>query len=378
MPITGDVLRWACDAAGLSPREVAAALDVTPGVVNQWMFEKTEPNLGQVRKIAKLVGRPPSFFFLPKPPKIIEHNVSFRTYAGYEGDRIPPETYDALELAKRIQRTAAWVHERTEDDAVIRVPRADAQKDDPEKVGAKLRVWLSWPLSAQTAAVSTDASASRQLRTALEAQGLLVLALSLDEDVTRGFSLAHANAPLICVNTRDHHRARLFSYAHELAHLTLDDPAVCLTRSNRGIERFCNRVAAALLMPERQFRDYVKKRIGGQLRTTAHVTTVRNHFRVSLLAAAIRADALGLAGTGLVEAVIRETEQKGRGGSYQPGNERTRPRVRVDQYGQSFVTTILQAEDEGVLRRGQVLELLRISDAELGTVRELARAGAGE
>ena len=162
--------------------------------------------------------------------------------------------------------------------------------------------------------------------------------------------------------------------------MSLGRTAVCsVSRADHGTERQCNQVAAALLMPRHAFEAQVRQRVGDRkVASLDEVVTLRNKFKVSLRAAAIRAEALGLAASGLYNAVDKAAEYKKRGGSYIPGNERTRPVRRVDQYGHEFVTLLVRAEDAQLLRRRQVADLLRVSDQELGQLRTLAVTGSDE
>jgi Zn-dependent peptidase ImmA (M78 family) len=377
-PITGAVLDWALSDAGIPVADAAARLKVDRQVLEQWITEKSQPNAGQFTALTNLLSRPPSFFFLPAPPKERALGVHFRSYA--DTDRPPgTETLEGIRVAERIQRVMAWILERRPNGAEpIDVPGATTDLN-VEKLAGGLRSWLGWTVAAQTASGATDSSATKALRAALQDRSILALNLTLDEGVTRGFCIPHLVAPVVAVNTRDHVRARLFSYAHELVHLSLGEDSVCSTTTNRGVERFCNRVAAALLLPREHFVSYVRSRIdGGVLRTIDQVATVRNHFRVSLRAVAIRAEELKMAGPGLYDHVNAVAEPKGTGGRYVPGNERTKPRIRVDQYGHVFINSVVAAEDSGFLRRSQVLDLLRLSDGELATAKGLAAAGADE
>jgi Zn-dependent peptidase ImmA (M78 family) len=371
-PVTGAVVEWAISDAGFSKSQVAAKLGVETGLVDAWIREDQQPNKGQFTKLTKLLARPPSFFFLPEPPAESSRAVAFRTYATTE-QQPPSDTLEAIRLAERVQQVAMWIQERADAD-IVSVPSA-TPKADPESVAESLRAWLGWSVAEQTGPESTDSKAAKALRNAIQAKGIIALNITLDENVTRGFSLQDELAPLVAVNTREHVRARLFSYAHELAHLSLQQDSVCLDRRNVGVERFCNRVAGALLLPKSAFVQYVSKQLGGRVLTEENAKTVRNHFRVSLAAAAIRAEHLGLAETGFYASIVNGEGKKG-GGRPVPGQERTRARIRVDQYGHRFVNSILDAEEAGLLRRPQVLGLLRVSGSELADVREMANVGA--
>jgi Zn-dependent peptidase ImmA (M78 family) len=95
--------------------------------------------------------------------------------------------------------------------------------------------------------------------TAIEDMGVQVIhTRDVEISEMRGFSIAEWPFPVIAVNGSDFYRPRLFTLLHELAHLGLRDGGLCdlheLTSrfrdANDEIERFCNKVAAAVLMPE--------------------------------------------------------------------------------------------------------------------------------
>jgi Zn-dependent peptidase ImmA (M78 family) len=357
---------------GLAADKIADEVGVERATVEAWITEDASPTTPEFRRLTKILDRPESFFFLPTPPSSAPVRAQFRSYAGSHAQP-GTETASGIVMAQRVQRIMAWIRGLTAEKAAL--PDI-ALSDEVEASAERLRAWLGWSVKNQVGKENTDTSAAKAFRAALQSRNIIVLHLTLDEDKTRGFSLHHPSAPVIAINTRDVVRARLFSYAHELVHLCLGEDSVCRTSANRGIEAFCNKVAAALLMPAAEFRAYARRRFDGEkIATTAQVGSMRNRFRVSLRAAAIRAETLDLATAGLFERVDREAEYKG-GGAYQEGQERTKPRIRVDQYGSAFVSSLADAEDRGLLPHAQVLDLLRLSDAELKTARELAAAGA--
>src|SRR6185295_4300741 len=87
--------------------------------------------------------------------------------------------------------------------------------------------------------------------------GVLVLQSSFPSNEVSGFSLNDTEKnPVILLNSRDVHARRTFTLAHEYAHILLGSVGICKPKStskevvrDHSVEAFCDKFAAALLVP---------------------------------------------------------------------------------------------------------------------------------
>ena len=107
-------------------------------------------------------------------------------------------------------------------------------------------------------------------------------------------SFCDAIAPLIFVNGADSKAAQMFTLAHELAHIWIGEDALVnlplMQPGTQDVEKFCNRVAAGLLVPEAKLRDFWPK-VENKEKPFAILST---RFKVSPIVIARRAKDLKL------------------------------------------------------------------------------------
>jgi Zn-dependent peptidase ImmA (M78 family) len=127
----------------------------------------------------------------------------------------------------------------------------------------------------ETLGLSTDtrrqqptwSEALRELIAKAEDAGVMVMVSSvvgsnshrkLDVGEFRGFALVDGLAPLVFLNGADSKAAQMFTLAHELAHVWLGATGVSDTQAGQvpeqQVERWCNQVAAELLVPMDELR----------------------------------------------------------------------------------------------------------------------------
>jgi Zn-dependent peptidase ImmA (M78 family) len=144
----------------------------------------------------------------------------------------------------------------------------------------------------------------------------------LDPKEFRGFAMADDLAPLVFINGADTKSAQMFTLAHELAHIWLGQSAVSdaqpLAVPDQDVERWCNQVAAELLVP----LDLMRREYDSEPNLGDEVSRLARRFKVSTLVILRRIhDAGGLTRQEFWDAYHAEIERlraipRGSGGNF--------------------------------------------------------------
>jgi Zn-dependent peptidase ImmA (M78 family) len=282
------VLRWAAERARLRDDELVAWFPKWP----LWLTGEAQPTLRQLEDFARRTHTAFGYFFLPQPPVLSLPVQDFRTLRDAVLAEPSSDLLDTLYLCQQRQdwyRDHARMHGMP---ALLFVGSASLQ-ESPEAVARRLREVLGLSAEARRQ-LPGWADALRQLIAQAEDAGVLVMVSSvvgsnshrkLDVAEFRGFALADALAPLVFLNGSDSKAAQMFTLAHELAHVWLGATGVSDTQAGQvpeqQTERWCNRVAAELLMPMDELRAVVQH----QRPVADEIQRLAREFKVSTLVA---------------------------------------------------------------------------------------------
>ena len=264
LPISGSVLAWAIQEAGLSLQEAAERTGLPAAEIESWIRDQAKPSIGQVRKLAEVVHRPMAVFYLPRPPEDVAVPSALRRTAGAMERDLTPEQLRQARRGRQIQRLVRSLL-TTDAAAAPQLPELSQQQDSLD-AGGLLRHWIGVPVRTQLE-WTTPKQAFDEWRLALEERRVLVLQLQLGEFL-RWFSLWDELAPLVAVNTADNYQARSFTLFHELSHLASRTESSCANRvgassTSPNIERWCEEVASASLLPRDALRQLAEERREG-------------------------------------------------------------------------------------------------------------------
>ena len=377
VPISGSVLAWARAESGLSQSELAESLKVSPDEVASWERGAALPGRGNFSKLAKVLERPSAVFFLPEPPTRSAVPTSFRNAPGLSDHRLGKDEIRWIRRSRRLQDLLSWVQQDSGAEPVTLPTAAPGQA--PETIVQEFRELLAVPVETQLDWDSAS-DAFRGWRSALESVGVVVLQLSLGKEGIRGFSAWDDFAPLVAVNTAYHPTARVFTLFHEVGHLLRRDDAACLRfmrpgDAEAGIERWCERFSANLLMPGEALAE-VAGRYGVTL--AAPVPDVRTarlisqRFNVSTRAGSLRLQELGLAPQGFYGRVESELAaldwNKGGGGG---GGSPAAPERRLGEVGTRTASILVEASERRRLSRLDLADYLRLNTSQLDDLQSL-------
>lgn len=314
------LLIWARTSACLAIPEVAEKINVRPEKIEEWEAGGSHPSIPQLRNLAKAYKRLLSLFFLPEPPTDFMPLRDFRRLPDSTSRTLSPTLAYEIRAAQERRQIAVELSEEL-GHAMHPFPVTATVDSSPEDTATEIRKVLGITLASQRR-WRDPTVAFKSWREAIEAHGVLVFALSgahhqVPLEEVRGFAIAEPILPVIVVNGKDKSNGKIFTLLHELAHVCLGQsvienellPAESLAAPDVKIERFCNTVAAAVLMP----RDALLARTELATRTDlsaewdeVDISNLATELCVSREALLIRLQTLGHASGDFVRSQLAE------------------------------------------------------------------------
>jgi Zn-dependent peptidase ImmA (M78 family) len=281
-----DLMRWARERAGLSPDALVRRFPK----LQAWESGELHPTLKQLEGFAKATHTPVGFLFLPEPPVERVPIPDFRTIPRARMEHPSPDLLDTIYLCQQRQD---WYRDfaRSMGERPLRFVGAARVGEDVVATARRIREALGFDVE-ERRSIPTWTDALRRFIAQADELGVLVMVSGvvgnnthrhLDPDEFRGFALADPLAPLVFVNGADTKAAQMFTLAHELAHVWLGQSAVsnaqAVVEPDQETERWCNRVAAELLVP----LDLLRAEYDRRADLESELARLARRFKVSTL-----------------------------------------------------------------------------------------------
>ena len=271
-------IKEAREARGLTPRDFAERLDVTPQAVAQFETGQISPSAETMSKIIEATAQPPRFFTTTTRRPSDAPVAFWRSLKRVE-----------LHHRRRVTRWLEWafdVHQYLEqfiEFPVIDLPSIEfdpefGDAEEIERAAAKVRD--HWGMGR---------APIRGLTTLMEGRGVVLLKQDVGCPDMDAVSCWLGGHPFVIYSSRVESGPRtVFNLAHELGHIVLHAGVEVTTESLGAIEKQANRFAAAFLMPRETFPAEV---FGTSLE---HLLALKRRWGVAISAMAYRCRDLGL------------------------------------------------------------------------------------
>lgn len=246
-----EVLHWALSRSELSPQELEKQFPKLAA----WKSGTSKPTLSQARKLAKATHLPLGRLLLDEPTPEEFTIPDFRTIRNQKVSVVGANLREVIQTA---EQRLSWYTEYAaeagiEPPAILGIVPTSFT---PDQAAEAIRKELGWDPTGYPKGQDKVAD----LVNRMEDCGLLVMRNSIVGNATnrrldvhefRGFTLRNQAFALVFLNTSDSKTAQLFSLAHELGHVAQATPGLSGDQGNENaVEQWCNKFAAALLLPE--------------------------------------------------------------------------------------------------------------------------------
>lgn len=320
------------------------------------------------RNISKRLRIPGGALLRQTRPSVPALPADFRTQDGR-----PPvvgfETRITVDFARTISQNVAELVESNLAQPGPVLPRFDFRRDNPGQAGEAERARLGVTPATQLGWAADQTF--KNWRSVIEAAGTFVLLKNFSLAECKGFTIFDVReAPIIVVSKRERlDVARTFTLVHEYAHLLLRQPGLSDQNDRNPVEAWCNRFAAAFLMPQIAIQQLVGVWPNGPVEWG--IGDIRNwarRLKVSQQALALRFENLGLAEVGFFARIRAQQgiaaalpNEDGEGGDY--------INIQVNELGDRFTGTVLVAREAAGIAYTEAAEILAIRPVHFARVR---------
>lgn len=320
-------------------------------------------------KLAKVFSRPWSYLLIDAPEVYPSTGSDNRTYDNQKVS-LSPELLAELQLADLILEAA--------DDLFpgegYQTPRVPTGGVPSARLAADVRAFLGVTVDEQLGA-KDEFAALRMWISALNNRGVYVSQRSLKDPTVRAFSKVKNDQAVVVVSTKDDPHPRIFSVLHEYCHVALHSTGICDLLDHRDVERYCNEVAAGVLLP-RELLDRIL--VPGQFAGTdeeadATLKSLSRRAHVSQQSLLIVLRDRHVISQDLYDVMEARRAARRKGGGKKSAGGPTYYTVAINKVGRMFAHRVVDAMREGAIDREDASVLLGVGEHNVSNfVHELA------
>jgi Zn-dependent peptidase ImmA (M78 family) len=290
------LLAWARGRSGLDDGYLEGRFPK----LGAWETRQIKPTLKQLESFAAATHTPFGLLLLTEPP---DEDLPLPDFRTMRNRAVGMPTADLLDTIYLCQQRQEWYRDfkRLTGEEPLDWVGSMTTLTPVVEAAASIRERLQFGLEDRLS-YRTWMDSLRELAEHAEELGVLVMISGivasnthrvLDSEDFRGFAIVDDLAPVVFVNGADTKAAQIFTLAHELAHLWLGASALSNASPavvpDNEIERWCNSVAAELLVPIDDFQSEFSL----DRNLTEELDRLARRYKVSTLVVLGRARDLG-------------------------------------------------------------------------------------
>ena len=286
---------------------------------------------------------------------------------------------DLLDILDQAQQIQSWFRDEliARGEPPLHFVGSLSQETPIETAAARIREVINFAINRDA---RTWEDALKQQTEQIEATGVLVMRngvvglnnhrkLSVDE--FRGFALTDDYAPLIFINSSDSKGAQMFTLAHELVHIWVGVSGVSnfdkTYADHNDVERFCNQVAAELLVPAAEQRQAWAEAASQE----DWLKPLTQRFKVSTLVVLRRLNDRELISSNTFQQRYQAEQERFQASSSEKTGGGDFYRTQISRFSNQYLTALVESTLEGRTPYRDALRLLK--QPKIETFKQLAR-----
>lgn len=271
--INEEIITWARERVGFDIPTLARILNQSSENIQKWETGQKKPTVNQAINFAKKTKIPFGFLYLDTPPKMEMPISDFRL-----GDKATEKNIDNANLYNLVNSynyKIKWYEDYLKDigtnyDSSHYLNKFNIDNDIKE-IALDIKKQLKLDNVTQTKKRGNPRRFLKIFTDKCENFGIWIVRSgyvgtntnnTIPPEVCNGFALKSVYSPMIWINPRSYHSVRVFTLAHELAHLWIGREGLSNLNprdenhdNGSDIERQCNKVAAELLVPKNELKN---------------------------------------------------------------------------------------------------------------------------
>ena len=373
--IKPDVMKWIIDSSGWETEQLTKKLNVSVETLENWKKKNVGIEIKKLEKLSEYVKRPLAIFFLNTPPTESEL-TDYRKLPKDETIKLTRTTITTIRNARYLQSVAKELLKIQGIDPEPKINTKITLETSPEESANSERKRLGF--ESENILLSNEAKKSVRdfynvLRKQIESLNIFVFQGSMSIREVRGLTLSEKFPRVIVINSKDTVEAKIFSLLHEYGHVLLRKDGMCIPQAFfdqddddiiQVVETWCNRFAAAVLMPKNEFLDEYEKLEKKEENIKKIVNSLSSKFRTSKQATIIRIktltqnDSLSYEYRRILDELKNEptksNKKKTKGG---PSAIDT----CVSQKGRKFVSLVIESKRNKNINNSDVIDYLNLN-----------------